>query len=230
MSQTPAEKLLQAVLEPRKAGAIAAITDACAAGADPNAVIPEGSTAPVRLFPGRTLLTHSVHEEASRACKALLTAGADPKLRDKLGWTPWMATTLVDAAKQREIRDALAEAGGTPDGEHIGTLVRAVYDGDVARSEALLQGPDDVQVLASYRVDLLAKQVGDRNLAMIEWLLARGLEPNGSHLAAAVRNRYPAGVERLLAAGGLSEPTSDGETLLMSAARESTLEIVKRFG
>lgn len=96
-----AEKdLLNAVLEPRKPGALQTIESACAAGADPDGICPEGSTPQGHVPPGRTLLTHAVTEGSSKAVQKLLECGADPNLKDQNGWTTWMASTLTKARRR----------------------------------------------------------------------------------------------------------------------------------
>ncbi|MEL7187819.1 MAG: hypothetical protein AAFN50_15520, partial [Pseudomonadota bacterium] len=107
MSRQANKKLLQAVLEPRKPGAIKAIGEAIEAGADPNSVTPDTSTSVGHVPAGRTLLTHCVHEGASVAAEKLLQCGADASLRDELGWTPWMASTLTDESKRGKIQGLL---------------------------------------------------------------------------------------------------------------------------
>ena len=184
------QTLLKAVLEPRKPGALEQIATACEAGADPNGITPETSTSRGFVHGGSTLLTHSVREEATFAVKALLKAGADPNLTDQNGWTPWMASSLIDDAKQRKIREALTEAGATPSGEHVGALVRALFAGDLATAEGLVQSPDDLRVLTTFRVDLLGRALADRNDSVARFLLEGGMPGTSTHLTNAIRNDY----------------------------------------
>ena len=221
------QTLLKAVLEPRKPGALEQIATACESGADPNGITPETSTSRGFVHGGSTLLTHSVREEATFAVKALLKAGADPNLTDENGWTPWMASSLIDESKQRKIREALTEAGATPSGEHIGALARALFAGDLATAEGLVQSPDDLRVLPTFRVDLLGRALADRNDSVARFLLEGGMPGTSTHLTNAIRNNYLEGVDLLLDSG--VAPDEDGETDLMTAAGLGFLPIVERL-
>lgn len=221
--------LLKAVLEPRAPAALRQIAESCAAGADPNGITPDTSTSRGHVRSGSTFLTHSVHEEASLAVEALLAAGADPNLADENGWTPWMASSLIDESKQRKIRAALTEAGAEPHGEHIGALACALFAGDLATAQSLLQTSDDLRALSTFRVDLIARAAADQNTAMLAFLLEGGMPPNSTHLANAIRNRYVDGVELLLAHGLPPETETEAETPLMDAAAAGSLEIVERL-
>lgn len=219
--------LLKAVLEPREPGALEQIATACAAGADPDGITPETSTSRGFVHGGSSLLTHSVREEASFAVKALLAAGADPNLTDENGWTPWMASSLIDESKQRKIREALTEAGATPNGEHVGALARALFAGDLSAAQELVESPDDLRVLATFRVDLLGRALSDRNDGVARFLLEGGMPGTSTHLSNAIRNEYMAGVDLLLKNGVV--PDEDGETDLMTAAGLGSLPIVERL-
>lgn len=226
---TPDQMLLKAVLEPRKPGALEQIAKACAAGANPNGIVPETSASTGYVHGGSTLLTHSVREEASFAAKSLLDAGADPNLADENGWTPWMASSLIDDSKQRKIRAALSDAGATPDGEHIGALARALFAGDLAAAESLVQSPNDLRVLTTFRVDLVGRAAADQNTAVLTFLLEGGMKPTSTHLGNAARNRYLEGIDLLLEHGVPPEDPTDEETLLMEVAAGGVLEIVERL-
>jgi hypothetical protein len=63
------ERLLAAVLAPRRKGALRQIADACAAGADPNGRIPEDCDASGPVRPGSTLLTQAI-QDATRSVRA----------------------------------------------------------------------------------------------------------------------------------------------------------------
>ncbi len=229
MGQKADKELLRAVLEPRKPGALQKIADACAAGADPNGICPECSTSAGPVRAGSTLLTHSVHEWASNAVKKLLECGADPNLADENGWTPWMASTLVDESKQSRIQEALVEYGATRSGEHIGPLARAIAGGNVAEATALMESDADLGILATFRVDLVGHQIRNNNAAMLELLLTRNMKPNSTHLLNAIRSDNFAAVDLLLG-GGLAPERPEGvETPLMTAAAMGNLEIVKRL-
>ena len=104
MSRRADKTLLQAVIEPRKQGALKRIDDACAAGANPNASCPECSTSTGFVPGGSTLLTHSVREGASLVVEKLLGCGADANLQDENGWTPWMASTLLEGRKRDRVQ------------------------------------------------------------------------------------------------------------------------------
>ena len=221
------KSLLKAVLEPRKPGALEQIATACEAGADPNGITPETSTSRGFVHGGSTLLTHSVREEAFFAVKALLAAGADPNLTDENGWTPWMASSLIDESKQRKIRDALTEAGAAPNGEHIGALGRALFAGDLAAAQELVESPGDLRVLATFRVDLLGRALSDRNVPVARFLLEGGMPGTSTHLTNAIRNNHLEGVDLLLESG--VAPDEKGETDLMTAAGLGSQPIVERL-
>lgn len=123
--------LLQAVIEPRKAGAIGQLQDACAAGADPNGICPETSSSSGPVRAGRTLLTHAIAEGASRVVEKLLECGADANRIDELGWSPWMASTLAEESKRERIQGLLTHFGARKEGDHLGDLARAIYNGEV---------------------------------------------------------------------------------------------------
>ena len=226
MSSSPNNMLLKAVLEPRRTGAIAAIKDSCAAGANPNSVLREGSTSYGPVLAGMTLLTFSIHHEASRVVEALLLAGADPDLKDDLGWSPWAASTLTDDKRER-IQSMLIEAGGKPEGEHLGALARAIYTGDVEQASSLLQGKQDLQTLSTFRVDLVAHQIAHRQMPMLQWLLDQAMPCDTTHLSRAVYASSIAAVEYFIEQGIPVEQDEDNETLLMIAARQGDDDIVR---
>jgi ankyrin repeat protein len=226
MSKQANKQLLQAVLEPRQPGAIRQIADAIAAGADPNGIVAETSTSTGYVRGGSTLLTHAVHEEASRVVEQLLEGGADPNLADENGWTPWMASTLADD-KQERIQSLLRESGAGTEGEHIGSLASAIWAGDVDKARSLLKTDRDLQILTTFRVDLLRHQVLQGNAAMLEFMLERGVPAESSHLTSAIRAPYPEGVKILLRHGVAPEQPGQEETPLMMAAGMGELQIVQ---
>lgn len=228
MSKQADKKLLQAVLEPRLAGSIEAIPEACAAGADPNAIVPETSTSMGYVRGGSTLLNHAIHEESSRAVEKLLESGADPNLADPNGWTPWMASTLADD-KQERIQALLQQYGASREGEHIGQLIRAIGEGDVDRARSLLQSDHDLHIVATFRVDLVRHQVINGNVQMLAFLLDNGMQANSSHLTSAIRARNAEAVDLLLHHGVPPEDPGDSETPLMMAAGIGDLRIVQRL-
>ncbi len=226
----PADKqLLRAVLEPRQPGAMQKIAGACSAGADPNAICPECSTAAGPVRAGSTLLTHSIHEEASKAVAKLLECGADPNLVDQNGWSPWMASTLVDESKRRKIQGALTEYGADQTGAHIGELARAIAAGDTEHARSLIESDEDMQVLSTFRVDLVGHQVRSANTPMLELLLERGMTPTSTHLINAIRSRSIGAVDALLRHGMAPERADESETPLMTAAAMGLMAIVERL-
>lgn len=229
MTKKSDKDLLQAVLEPRKKGALKQIAAACAAGADPNAICPEGSTSRGHIRPGNTLLTHSIHEWASRAVQKLLECGADPNLEDENGWTPWMASTVVDESKQDRIQKSLLEFGARRDGDHIGQLVRAVYDGDVEQASKLIKSDDDMKVISNFRIDLVGHQIANGNPQMLELLLARNMVPTSTNLLNAVRSTNLPALDVLLRSGMPPERPDSAETPLMTAAAIGDLKVVQRL-
>lgn len=223
------KELLNAVLEPRKPGALKTIESACAAGADPNGICPEGSTSQGHVPPGRTLLTHAVTEEASKAVQKLLECNADPNLEDQNGWTPWMASTLIDEPKRGRIQESLLQYGATRDGEHIGALARAIFAGDVQQVEPLIKSERDMEALTHFRVDLVGRQIATQNAAMLEMLLKYEMPPTSTHLTNAIRNGNLDGVDLLLRFGLPVEDPDEAETALMAAAALGDLAIVQRL-
>lgn len=229
MSKKADNDLLRAVLEPRKPGALRQIENACAAGADANGICPETSAAGGRVRGGSTLLTHAIHESASNAVQKLLECGADPNLEDENGWTPWMASTLADESKRARIQEALRQHGARPDREHVGQLIRAVFEGNLELAAGLVQSDDDFRALSTFRVDLLGHQVANHNAPMLELLLTRNMQPTSTHLLNAVRSTNLAAVDLLLRHGVPPEDADDTETPLMTAAAMGNLEIVQRL-
>ena len=221
--------LLEAVLEPRKPGALENIAEACAAGANPDGIVPECSTSYGFVRGGSTLLTHSVHEAASRAVAKLLECGANPNLADNNGWTPWMASTMADESKRSRIQKQLSKSGANKNGEHIGSLVRAIANGDVKQAISLLSSDDDLQIISTFRVDLLDLQVRRSQTPMLEFLLERGMEAQDDYLSTAVYAKDLPGVELLLRFGVAPERPREQETPLMTAASQGQLAIVQRL-
>lgn len=229
MSKRADKTLLRAVLEPRKHGALQAIADACAAGADPNALCPECSTSAGFVPGGSTLLTHSVREGASLAVEKLLECGADPNLKDQNGWTPWMASALLDGRKRERIQELLKDRGAETVGAHVGQLLRAVFDGDLEAAGELITADGDSSLFSSIRVDLVARQIAVQHLPMLALLLTHGVKGTSTHLRAAVRRRFAPAVELLLEHGVPAETAAEEETALMVAASLGDLEVVQRL-
>ena len=227
MTQRANRQLLRAVLEPRKPGAIQQIVDACNAGADPNGVCPATSTAAGRVHGGSTLLTHSVHQGASRAVKALLECGADPSLADANGWTPWMASTLVDESKRATIQTELARFEASKAGDHIGQLARALTSGRIDEITPLIRSPQDLTILSGFRVDLLRHQIINANAQVLELLLEHDMQPSSAHLTSAIKARNVAAADLLLHYGVPPEDPDEGETPLMMAASMGEMGIVQ---
>lgn len=223
------EALLQAVIEPRKAGAIQQIEEACRSGADPNGICPEtsASSGPVRA--GRTLLTHAIAEGASRVVEKLIHCGADANLVDELGWSPWMLSTLAEESKRERIQGLLTHCGARKEGDHLGDLARAIYNGQVDRAATLFKSEADLSILATYRVDLVRHTISQKNTAMLELLLQHGLTPNSDHLYWAIHHRDLAGADVFLRHGVSPEGTADGESLLMLAAGMGDMDLVRRL-
>jgi hypothetical protein len=229
MTERADKELLHAVLEPRKQGAMQAIADACGRGANPNAICPECSTAHGFVPGGSTLLTHSIHEGSFKAVAKLLECGADPNLADQNGWTPWMASTLVDGSKQSRIQGVLAQYGAKKSGDHIGRLARAVSNGDVNEAAGLIESGRDLEILAAFRIDLVGLQVSSGNAPMLKFLFDHGMAPTSTNLVNAIRGRNPEAVDLLLCAGLAPERTDQDETPLMTAAGMGEMKIVQRL-
>lgn len=226
---TADEDLLQAVLEPRKPGALQKIADACEAGADPNAVCPAMDCMTARMREGTTLLTHAIDAWESKAVRKLLECGADPNRADRHGWTPWMVSTLVDESKRRKIQDSLSEFGADKKGEHIGDLARAIFDGDTGKAASLIQSDQDLEILKTFRVDLLGHQVTTGNTSMLQMLVERGMTPSTTNLLNTVRQRNLEALDVLLRHGMPPERPDENETPLMTAASIGDLAIVERL-
>ena len=227
MAKQAHKHLLRAVLEPRKKGAIQQIAEACAAGADPNGICPESSITSGYVRGGSTLLTHAIHEGASRVVEKLLECGANPDLTDGNGWTPWMASTLVDESKRTRIQELLSHYGASKDGEHIGQLARALIDGDVVHAVSLITSKQDLRILTSFRVDLVRHQILNGNTPMLKLLLEHKMQPDSAHLISAIKARYLPGVDLLLSHGLAPESPDEEETPLMMAAGMGELNIVQ---
>lgn len=229
MTKRAEKKLLRAVLEPRKPGALKKIVEACEAGADPNALCPETSTPNGRVVGGSTLLTHSIHSWSSNAVAKLLECGADPNLADRNGWTPWMASTLADESKRGKIQEALTQYGAHKSGEHIGELARAIAEGDVDLATSLIETDLDLDILSTFRVDLVGHQIRNGNARTLELLLERKMTPTSTHLINAIRTKNLDAVDLLLRYGLAPERPDQNETPLMTAASLGAMEIVQRL-
>jgi len=227
MSKQANKQLLRAVLEPRKPDALRQISQACKEGANPNGICPETSTSSGPVRGGRTLLTHAIHEWSYRVVGKLLECGADPNLKDENGWTPWMASSMVDESKRERIQQSLIQYKVRQEGGNIGQLARIIMEGSVERLEGLLEPAQDLSVLTNFRVDLVAHQIRLKNRSMLALLLKHNMKLDSGHLGGAVRNRFLAGVELILDAGISPESAQDDETLLMTAAALGELPIVK---
>lgn len=229
MTKRSDKELLRAVLEPRMPGAIQRIADAISAGANPNAICPQCSTSTGPVRAGSTLLTHAIDAWSSKAAKKLLECGADPNLPDQNGWTPWMASTLVDESKRGRIQEVLTQYGADRTGEHIGDLARAIAGGDVDQAASLIETNQDLEVLSTFRVDLVGRQISMHNAPMLEFLLEREMTPGSTNLLNAIRNRNLAAVDILLRYEMAPEDSDDGETPLMTAAAMGEMKIVQRL-
>lgn len=229
MTKQAEKALLHAVLEPRKPGALKKIVEACEAGADPNALCPETSTSNGRVVGGSTLLTHSIHSWSSNAVVKLLECGADPNLADRNGWTPWMASALADESKRGKIQEALTQYGAHKSGEYIGQLARAIAEGDVDWAASLIETDRDLDILSTFRVDLVGHQIRTGNARMLELLLERNMTPTSTHLINAIRTKKLDAVDLLLRYGLAPERPDQNETPLMTAASLGEMEIVQRL-
>lgn len=213
-------RLLQAVLDPRRPKALRSMTEACADGADPNGYCDDGST----------LLTHSVHSEASRAVEKLLELGADANMQDRNGWTPWAASLLTDraSAKRETIQALLLQYGAQPSGEAMARAFIAAYDGDVETLASLLRADTDLRPLRTYRIDLLDHARRQRNHAVLELLLQHAMKPRPHDLTMAIKGRDLEAVDLFLRYG--ADPNGEhNETPLMHAAADGNLVTAQRL-
>ena len=183
----PDKQLLEAVIEPKLPGAVRQIKQACAAGADPNSICPQTSSSQGAVRAGSTLLTHAVQDWSCRVVEKLLECGADPNLADEPGWTPWMASTLVDESRRDRMQELLLQFGACKDGDYIRELVEAVHQGDTGRASALFKSKQDFAILSSFRVDLVRHTISKQNTAMLQLLFQKGLQAETSHLYWSIR-------------------------------------------
>jgi len=140
-----------------------------------------------------------------------------------------MASTLVDESKRSRIQESLLRFGARKEGEYIGMLARAIAEGSVDQATTLISSNRDLEILASFRVDLLGRQIASNNAQMLEFLLERNMSPTSSHLVNAVRARNLAAVDLLLRFGLAPEPPEKSETPLMTAAALGEMQIVQRL-
>ncbi|MDX1399765.1 MAG: ankyrin repeat domain-containing protein, partial [Oceanospirillum sp.] len=168
------QTLFHAVIEPDMPGVEDSIAAACQKGANPDLVCVESSSSCGLVREGLTLLTYSIHEGNLEIVEVLLRSGADPDRVDKLGWTPWMASTVA-ADYRDEIQALLTEYGASQEGGQIGQLCRAIYSGNVAAAKALQPSEKDFRLLAGFRVDLLRHQLTCKQHDMFVYLVEAGM-------------------------------------------------------
>ena len=223
-----AQKLFHAVLDPYAPDAIDTTKPALAEGANPNLICEDASSTSGYVRGGLSLLVYAIQDADLKLIRALLAAGADVNLKDQLGWTPWVASLLAPDYKQK-IQKLLLENGAVKHSEHLEQLCHAIYEGDFVLAKESFKTKEDLQLLSNFRVDLVQKNISDKHNEMLSFLFDNGMPCNASYLYWAIRSRCLATVELLLAKGIMPDEKSKsgGETNLMVAARQGSLDIVQ---
>ncbi len=190
-------------------GALAAVSELIAQGADVNLVASDGSTA---------LLWAAYHHHAEMA-QALLEAGADPNAANDFGVTPLLqASRTGDAAVIRALLDGGADVAlAHPEG--LTPLTAAAGTGRVDAVQLLLERGADPNAVDSFQHQTaLMWATAEGHPDVVDALLLAGADPNAQ-----------ARFSELTKRGDYGDYPSGGFTAVMWAVRNGYEDIVRRL-
>jgi ankyrin repeat protein len=129
---------------------------------------------------GNTPLLHRAHDGDARYVKALLKAGADPKIVSKVGWTPLMSAAMYGSA---EVVQLLIDAGSDVKArdKNCGgqtVIIWAACSGRESKRkvQALLKARADPAATDENGWNALMRAASSGNLDTVELLLATGMD------------------------------------------------------
>lgn len=201
------------LIEAAEQGDRAAALRLLAAGADPNAPGPDGTTA---------VMWAAAHDDVELV-RALIGAGAEITRQNQFGTSALIEAAIIGSAP---VIDALLDAGADPDGrnpEGETPLMAAARSGHVAAARRLLDAGADVNAREHWGgQSALMWAAAQRQAAMVEFLVSRGAEVNAR------------GVVRQWERKVITEPrpkdmNKGGFTPLLYAAREGCIDCARHL-
>ena len=202
---------------------LTAVRNLLQAGADPNSIAPDGSTA----------LHWAVHRNNPAILDVLLTAGAKPDMVTRYRIAP---LTLAAENGNASIMERLLSAGASPDSiseENQTVLMTAARNGNADAVRLLLRRGAKVNAAESFRGQTaLMFAAGEGNTAAVELLLDAGAELNARSKAGytpllfAVRNNRYDTVKYLIAHGANpNDAIQDGTPALSIAVLNADFDL-----
>src|SRR5438128_9477439 len=170
-AQTDAPR--EAVFAALQRGAAGEVERLLASGVSPNVVDAEGTPA---------LMAATLFADA-KTVEILLKHGADPNRADASGATALM-WAVPDAEKVRLLLAHGANVNARSESERTPLLVAAAYPGTVDLLRLLLAGGADLRAQDQLGATALSLAVRSADVAVVRFLVERGLDPNALSTAA----------------------------------------------